>query len=204
MTPRRALARLLLGAALAASVPSSAPAADTPAAKPPAPPVETEVRSDEFDMVSTAKETTFTYRRNVRVTATNMTLTCDNLVIVARRSGDPALLLGKQERLKSLVATGKVRIVQDDREATAERAEVLPDDDKVILTGNPVVRGLKDGWEQRGDRMELYRGERRAVIPSNPRTVLPALKDLGYDKVPERRKPPEPAGPGPAARPPQP
>lgn len=200
MNPRRALARLLLGAALAAS----ARAADAPAAKPPAPPVETVVQSDEFDMVSTAKETTFTYRRNVRVTATNMSLTCDNLVIVARRSGDPALLIGKQERLKSLVATGKVRIVQDDREATAERAEVLPDDDKVILTGNPVVRGVKDGWEQRGDRMELYRGERRAVIPSNPRTVLPALKDLGYDKVPERRKPAEPTGPAPAATPPKP
>jgi lipopolysaccharide export system protein LptA len=198
MNPRRALARLLLGAALAAS----ARAADAPAAKPPAPPVETVVQSDEFDMVSTAKETTFTYRRNVRVTATNMSLTCDNLVIVARRSGDPALLIGKQERLKSLVATGKVRIVQDDREATAERAEVLPDDDKVILTGNPVVRGVKDGWEQRGDRMELYRGERRAVIPSNPRTVLPALKDLGYDKVPERKKPAELNGP--AATPPKP
>ncbi len=200
MKPRRALARLLLGAALAAS----ASAADAPAPKPPAPPVETVVQSDEFDMVSTAKETTFTYRRNVRVTATNMSLTCDNLVIVARRSGDPAQLIGKQERLKSLVATGKVRIVQDDREATAERAEVLPDDDKVILTGNPVVRGVKDGWEQRGDRMELYRGERRAVIPSNPRTVLPALKDLGYDKVPERKKSAEPTGPAPAATPPKP
>jgi lipopolysaccharide export system protein LptA len=188
MKPRRALLLLALGACLAAA----GHAADAPAAKPTPPPVETVVQSDEFDMVSSAKETTFTYRRNVRVTATNMTLTCDNLVIVARRSGDPALLIGKQERLKSLVATGKVRIVQDDREATAERAEVLPDDDKVILTGNPVVRGVKDGWEQRGDRMELYRGERRAVIPSNPRTVLPALKDLGYDRVPERKKPAEP------------
>ncbi len=199
MIPRRALACLLLGALLPASLRS----ADAPAPKPAAPTVETVVQSDEFEMVSSAKETTFTYRRNVRVTATNMTLTCENLVIVARRSGDPALLVGKQERLKSLVATGRVRIVQDDREATAERAEVLPDDDKVILTGNPVVRSTKDGWEQRGDRMELHRGERRAVIPSNPRTVLPALKDLGYDKLPAR-KGPAPANAPPAASPPAP
>lgn len=194
MIPRRALACLLLGALL----PASSRSADAPTPKPAAPTVETVVQSDEFEMVSSARETTFTYRRNVRVTATNMTLTCENLVIVARRSGDPALLVGKQERLKSLVATGRVRIVQDDREAAAERAEVLPDDDKVILTGNPVVRSTKDGWEQRGDRMELHRGERRAVIPSNPRTVLPALKDLGYDKLPPRK------GPAPANAPPAP
>ena len=199
MIPRRALACLLLGALL----PAGSRSADAPAPKPAAPTVETVVQSDEFEMVSSAKETTFTYRRNVRVTATNMTLPCENLVIVARRSGDPALLVGKQERLKSLVATGRVRIVQDDREATAERAEVLPDDDKVILTGNPVVRSTKDGWEQRGDRMELHRGERRAVIPSNPRTVLPALKDLGYDKLPAR-KGPAPANAPPAASPPAP
>ena len=198
MILRRALALLLLGAAPAPLILAAETTATRPAQAPA--PVETVVQSDQFEMVSTAKETTFTYRGNVRVTATNMTLTCDNLVIIARRSGDPALLVGKQERLKSLLATGRVRIVQDDREATAGRAEVLPDDDKVILTENPVVRSTKDGWEQRGDRMELHRGERRAVIPSNPRTVLPALKDLGYDKLPAR-KGPAPANAPPAASP---
>jgi hypothetical protein len=52
--------------------------------------------------------------------------------------------------------------------------------------------------------MELLRGERRAVIrgegAERPRTVLPALKDLGYDKVPERRPAPANA-PTPAAPP---
>jgi len=45
--------------------------------------------------------------------------------------------LGKQERFKSLVATGKVRIVQGEREATCEHAEVLPGEDRITLTGGP-------------------------------------------------------------------
>jgi lipopolysaccharide export system protein LptA len=194
----RGLACLLL--ALRAPLPGASPAAPAPAA--PLPP--TTIESGALELFSTEKETTFTYSRGVRITATNLVLTCDHLVVIARRSGDPAALVGRQEKLKSLVASGNVRLVQDDREATADRAEVFPDDDRVILTGNPVVRSVKDGWEQRGPRMELLRGERRAVIrgegAERPRTVLPALKDLGYDKVPERRPAPANA-PTPAAPP---
>jgi lipopolysaccharide export system protein LptA len=192
----RGLACLLL--ALRAALPGASPAAPAPAA--PLPP--TTIESGALELFSTEKETTFTYSRGVRITATNLVLTCDHLVVIARRSGDPAALVGRQEKLKSLVASGNVRLVQDDREATADRAEVFPDDDRVILTGNPVVRSVKDDWEQRGPRMELLRGERRAVIrgegSERPRTVLPALKDLGYDKVPERRPGPAnlPAAPG--------
>lgn len=192
MKLRRGLACLLL--ALGPRLSGAVPAAPAPAAAPLPP---TTIESGALELFSTEKETTFTYSRGVRITATNLVLTCDHLVVIARRTGDPAALVGRQEKLKSLVASGNVRLVQDDREATADRAEVFPDDDRVILTGNPVVRSVKDGWEQRGPRMELLRGERRAVIrgegTERPRTVLPPLKDLGYDKVPERR--PAPANP---------
>jgi hypothetical protein len=95
-----------------------------------------------------------------------------------------------------------VRIVQADREATADRAEVFPEDDKVILTGNPVtIRSEKEGWTQTGPEAKLLRGERRAIFESKdgvrPRTTLPELKDLGYDKVPEKKK--NAATPGAAA-----
>ena len=202
MKLRRGLACLLL--VLGPRLPGAAPAAPAPPAPAAASLPPTTIESGALELFSTEKETTFTYSRGVRITATNLVLTCDHLVVVARRTGDPAALVGRQEKLKSLVASGNVRLVQDDREATADRAEVFPDDDRVILTGNPVVRSLKDGWEQRGPRMELLRGERRAVIrgegAERPRTVLPALKDLGYDKVPERRPAPANA-PTPAAPP---
>ncbi len=194
MIPRRPLVLFLAAVFALGPVPGVAAAEPAKAAPPPAPPpTDTIITSDRFDMVSTDKETTFTYLDNVVVSATNLKLTCDKLVVIARRSGDPKATVGKQEKLRAPLATGRVRLVQDDREATCARAEVLPDDDKVILTGSPVIRGLKDGWSQTGEKMILHRGERRAEVvgegSNRPQTTLPALKDLGYDKVPEKKKP---------------
>jgi lipopolysaccharide export system protein LptA len=155
------------------------------AAAPATPPVETEIVSGAAEMVSTDKETTFTFTKGVTVTATNLSITCDELVVVARRSGDPAATLGKQDNFKSLIATGRVRIVQGDREATCGRAAVYPGEDRVELTDGPVVRSIKEGWTQTGPKMVLYRGQRRAVIEGTPgerpRLTLPPLKDLGYE-----------------------
>src|SRR5687767_7087073 len=141
------------------------PAAGKSAATPPAtPPVPTVIESGSAEMVSTEKETTFTFRNGVTVTATNMKMTCDHLEVIARRSGDPQATFGKQENFKSLVAQGTVHIVQTDREATCDRAEVFPGEDKVVLTGNPKVRSIDGQYEASGPKMVLHRGERRAQI----------------------------------------
>jgi len=141
----------------------------------------TVITSESGDMVSTDKETTFTFRENVVVTGTNIRIACDQLVVVANRTGDPKATLGNQDKFKSLVATGHVHILQNDREATCERAEVFPGEDKVVLSGDPKVRTTDGTYEADGPVMELFRGERRAHIRS-PRILLPPLKDLGYQK----------------------
>ncbi len=159
---------------------------------PKAPLVPTEIASGAAEMVSTDKETTFTFSKGVTVTATNLKITCDGLVVISKRSGDPTATIGKQDNFKSLVATGRVHILQNDREAFCDRAEVFPGDDKVVLTGNPRVRSLDGQYQASGPKMELLRGERRAQMigdgTSRPTITLPALKDLGYDKVPEKKK----------------
>lgn len=177
------------------------PAGPTPTpAAPTTPLTPTVIESGAAEMVSTDKESTFTFSKGVKVTATNMTLTCDFLEVVARRSGDPTATFGKQEDFKSMIATGNVRIVQNDREAVCERAEVFPGDDKVVLSGNPRVRSTDGQYEASGPKMELLRGERRARIigeaGERPRITLPPLKDLGYEKEKEKKKP---AAPGPNA-----
>jgi lipopolysaccharide export system protein LptA len=153
----------------------------------------TVIESDSGEMVSSATDTTFTFRNHVVVTGTNLKITCDQLLVIANRTGDPAATLGNQDKFKSLVATGHVRIVQNDREATCERAEVFPGDDKVVLTGNPQVRSLDGQYRADGPRLVLYRGERRAVIEGGPteRThiTLPPLKDLGYGKESDKAAP---------------
>lgn len=150
----------------------------------------TVIKSDSSEMVSTANETTFTFRKDVVVTGTNLKITCDQLVVVANRTGDPKATIGKQDKLRSLVATGHVHIVQNDREAACDKAEVLPGEDKAVLSGHLVVRSLDGTFVQTGERGTLLRGERRAIIEgegaNRPTIILPALQDLGYGKEPTK------------------
>lgn len=188
----------------AEETPAKAAPATSATAAPATPPVPTVIESGAAEMVSTDKETTFTFSNGVTVTGTNLKMTCDHLEVIARRTGDAAATFGKQENFKSLIATGQVHIVQNDREATCERAEVFPGDDKVVLTGNPNVRSLDGQYQASGPKMELLRGERRARIIANagqrPRITLPALKDLGYEKEKEKKKAPaKPESPAPTA-----
>ncbi|HRI83219.1 MAG TPA: hypothetical protein PLF88_12320 [Opitutaceae bacterium] len=138
------------------------------------------------ETISTDTETIATFRDKVVVSGNNLKIFCDFLQVVALRKGDPADTLGGYGNFKSLVATGNVRIVQGDREATCGRAEVFPGEDRIVLSEAPVVRSLDDQYVATGPRLVLYRGQRRAVIEGQPderaRITLPAIKDLGFEE----------------------
>ena len=144
------------------------------------------------EMVSTDTETKITFRDNVRVTGTNMKLTCDYLEVVVIRSGDKSATLGKVDKFCSMLATGNVHMIQGDREAACGRAEVLPGDDKIILTGQPVVVDHSVNWTWTGDELEMLRGERQ-IRGKNARFTGPPIKDLGVDKLKAAPATPTPA-----------
>ena len=147
-----------------------------------APETTTNIQSDgPGEMVSNDKETTITFRDKVVVTGTNLRLTCDYLKVVVLRTGDPAATLGKVEKFRSLLATGNVVIVQGDREAACGRAEVLPEDDKIILTENPVVVDRAAQTRLIGERITMFRGERRVLV-DKPSVTGPPIRDLGFEK----------------------
>ena len=152
-----------------------------------------------FETVSTATETTSTFRDKVVVTGNNLKLYCDFLKVIAIRKGDPEATIGQYGYFKSLVATGNVRIVQGDREATCGRAEVFPGEDRIVLSEEPVVPSLDDQYVAAGPRLVLYRGQRRAVIEGSPdervHITLPPIRDLGFDAGKEPA-----ANPAPPAR----
>lgn len=134
------------------------------------------------EMVSTDATTTITFRDKVVVTGTNMKLSCDYLEVVVVRKGDKTATLGKLEKFRSLLATGNVVIVQGDREAACGRAEVLPEQDKVILSENPVVVDRDQATRFAGEKITMFRGERKLQIDRPILTAAP-IKDLGVDKV---------------------
>lgn len=171
-------------------------------------PEDTVITGEHFDSRSTEKEVLTDLWDRVIVTGTNLRITCDRLETVSFRAGDKAQIVAKQNRFKSLIAIGHVKIFQVDsnREATCGRAEVLPGEDRITLTIDPRVVDLdKDGkpeWTWTGDRLLLLRGERR-VQGDNVRITAPGIKDLGFDKS----KAPAPtaveAAPKPTAAPPK-
>ncbi|MFA5056783.1 MAG: LptA/OstA family protein [Opitutaceae bacterium] len=141
------------------------------------------------EIQSSDTQTVSVFTGNVTVTGNNIRITCDRLDVVSLRSGDRQDTVGRQDRFKSLIATGKVRIVQGDREATCERAEVLPGEDRITLSGRPMVVDRGNNSTATGEPLILYRGDRR-VHGTNVRLTLPPLKDLGFDK---NQPPAEPA-----------
>jgi lipopolysaccharide export system protein LptA len=154
-------------------------------------PADTVITAESFESRSTPAQTVSVFSGNVSVAGNDIKITCDRLEVVSLRGGDKTDVIGRQERFKSMLATGRVHIVQGDREATCERAEVLPGEDKVILTGRPTVVDHGNNSTATGDPLILYRGQRR-VEGTNVRITLPPLKDLGFDK---NQAPPAPTPP---------
>jgi lipopolysaccharide export system protein LptA len=133
------------------------------------------------EMVSTDTETTITFRDNVRVTGTNMKLSCDYLEVVVVRTGDKTATLGKLDKFRSMLATGNVRMIQGDREAACGRAEVKPEEEKVVLSGSPVVVDHDQNTRIAGEKITMLRGQRKVEV-EKPILTAPPIKDLGVDK----------------------
>ena len=131
------------------------------------------------EMVSTDTETTITFRDNVRVTGTNMKLSCDYLEVVVVRTGDKTATLDK---FRSMLATGNVRMIQGDREAACGRAEVRPEEEKVVLSGNPVVVDHDQNTRIAGEKITMLRGQRKVEV-EKPILTAPPIKDLGVDQT---------------------
>lgn len=143
-------------------------------------PQRTELKADDLVMTSTDDETRAICTGNVVLTGTNMKIVCDRLEIIAARTGESSATIGTIEGFKYLLAEGNVRLVQGDREATCGRAEVLPDQERVVLYDNPVVTDHSTGIVAAGSEIILLRGQRELLV-KNPRVTGPPVKDLGPD-----------------------
>ena len=90
------------------------------------PPVPTDITSTSLEMWSTDTETFAHFTGNVVATGTNMRITCDKLEVTAAGQNEKSATVGKLEKFKYLLATGRVRIIQGDREATCSMLTNMP------------------------------------------------------------------------------
>jgi len=79
----------------------------------------------------------------------------------------------ENNKISRIVAVGNVRIVQEGKNATGERAVYYDDEQKVVLTGNPKA------WEGdnvvTGSEITSYLNENRSVVKGSPGTRVRAI-----------------------------
>ena len=147
----------------------------------------TVVRSESLEMTSNSQHNYFYFTDNVTINGNNLLVKCDNLEVTASRSGEADATIGRIGVIKKIIAIGSVEILQAGRAALAGRAELLPAEDKIILTDSPKIldrKAVVSGW-----RITLIKGKRTAIVENNPddneghrpTVVLDALPDFGFD-----------------------
>lgn len=72
--------------------------------------------------------------------------------------------------VSTIEATGRVRIVKDDGQATCAKAVYVGDEDKIVLTGDPVA--WQKGARISGKKITMYLAEDRSVVEGESRVML--------------------------------
>lgn len=169
----------------------------TPAPEPTLTAQNTIVTADRLEMKNTGVESHLVFIGNVNLTGTNLTVSCDRVEIYAEqipdiRNPDKKATIGKIGALTKILALGHVKISQEGRTATAGRAEVMPIEDKIVLTEEPVVTDTETQVTVSGSRMTFFRGDRYGQI-ENAKVVGPALPNLGFPREQKSEGAPAPA-----------
>jgi lipopolysaccharide export system protein LptA len=159
-------------------------------------PQKTTVTSDRLEAHNTGVDGRYVFIGHVHITGTNLEIFCDRLEIFteSEESVGKETSLAESGTVRRVLATGNVSISQEGRKATCGTVEILPLDDRIILTENPIVSDIAMGVTMKGTRMTYHRGERDIEV-ENPEVIGPALPNLGF---PSQSGNSTPAAPAPA------
>lgn len=124
-------------------------------------PAETVVKARTVEMIEHPEKTLFRFIDSVEVAATNLEATCQQMDVSAS-AADGSTDLQRDLTVDRIVARDDVVILQKDRIATCDTADILPDAGKVILTGNASVDDAQG--KVTGHRITLNQGQRRATV----------------------------------------
>lgn len=132
------------------------------------------ITSDRLDAYNEKK--TVVFSGNVVATQEDKTIYADKLNIIYKKEAGPQ---GKKKpetaggELDRIEAEGNVRVVQLNRTVTGEKVVFLQDEQKIIVTGNPV---LKEGENViKGDRVVVLLNENKGIVESSKQKRVTAV-----------------------------
>lgn len=118
--------------------------------------------------VITAKRLTFDYKRfiavfedEVVVEDPKVRIESDQMTVIFHRTND----------VKSVTATGNVRMKSQDKVATCKKAVYLADTEEVLLTGDAVLSRGRDRVS--GDRITFYLNQERVICEPGRLVIFP-------------------------------
>ncbi len=115
-----------------------------------------------------------TFTVDVEAKRDDFTVYCRQLTVHYQKTSSSSGAEELEGRIEKIVATGDVRIVRaEGGTATAEKAVYYQQDEKLVLTGKPVVKQKENSVE--GDRITLFLKENRSVVESSSETRVKAV-----------------------------
>jgi lipopolysaccharide export system protein LptA len=164
--PLRVLVPVILGMILAGPVRAEEKQNAAPAANPMV------IQSNTLEMNDVEKIVTFT--GDVHAKRDDFTIACEKMVVFYDKAPSPDRSEEFNSKIKRIVATGKVRIDRaEGGTATAEKGEYFQDEEKLVLTGRPVVKQGNDFVE--GNQITLFLRENRSVVEGSENQRVKAI-----------------------------
>jgi len=119
------------------------------------------------------RQNSVTFKGNVIAKQENTTIYANALVITYD---------SENKKVREIVASGNVKVVNLDRRATGQRVIFNQDENKVVLEGDAVIREGEN--VVRGERVTYYINEERSVVESGKggrvtTTIVPPKKEEG-------------------------
>ena len=158
------------------------------------PMVQTEIEAESLRAEITEEKGYLIGVGSVRMVATNLEITCNQIEVFTKvKDKDGNDTIGDISSINKIIATGNVRIVQDQRSATAGLAEVYPNDNFILLDEDPILYQGDITIDGTGAQLKIYRGNGRVEWVGDPnnkiRISAPPLKDLGFEEDEESMVP---------------
>jgi lipopolysaccharide export system protein LptA len=122
------------------------------------------INSKTLEMDDVSKVVTFT--GDVNAKKGDFIIDCQKMRVYYTKLSENKKIMEDATKISKIVATGQVKISRAQGGlATAEKAVYYEDDEKIVLTGKPVVKQGNDFVE--GDRITIFLRENRSVVESS-------------------------------------
>ena len=149
--------------------------------------VQTEIEAETLEAEITEENGYLIGRGSVKLTATNLEITCNQIeVFTDVKDKDGNDTLGDLSSIRRIIATGNVKIVQEERMATSGRAEVYPNDDYILLDEDPIVYQNDITIDGTGAQMRILRGNGRVELIGDTNNKIRVtgrpIEDFGFEE----------------------